>query len=76
MRFVRRALLVWRGDPTVFLRQPISLAFMVTTVLILLSMATPAVDNISVAMRYHGGLLTISPVGAPMTMKEDDIIWT
>ncbi len=40
---LRRALLVSRGDPSVFLRRPISLAFIIATVLILVLMAAPAV---------------------------------
>jgi TctA family transporter len=40
---VRRALLISRGDPGVFLTRPISLAFMIATVLILVVMVAPAV---------------------------------
>jgi TctA family transporter len=40
---LRRALQVSRGDPTVFVTRPISLGFIVTTVLILIAMAAPAV---------------------------------
>jgi TctA family transporter len=40
---LRRALLISRGDPTVFFTRPISLAFMVATVLILAVMIAPAV---------------------------------
>jgi TctA family transporter len=39
---LRRALLIARGDPTVFFTRPISLAFMVATVLILVVMVVPA----------------------------------
>ncbi len=39
---LRRALLISRGDPTVFFTRPISLAFMVATVLILIFMVVPA----------------------------------
>ena len=39
---LRRAMLIARGDPTVFLTRPISLAFVIATVLILLGMLTPA----------------------------------
>jgi TctA family transporter len=41
--YVRRALLISRGDPTVFFTRPISLAFMIGTVLILAIMIAPAV---------------------------------
>ena len=40
---LRRALLLSRGDPSVFFTRPISLAFMIATILILLTMALPAV---------------------------------
>jgi TctA family transporter len=39
---LRRALLISRGDPTVFFTRPISLAFMIATVLILVVMVAPA----------------------------------
>lgn len=39
---LRRAMLISRGDPTVFLTRPISLAFVIATVLILILMAAPA----------------------------------
>ncbi|MGH8703674.1 MAG: tripartite tricarboxylate transporter permease [Burkholderiales bacterium] len=39
---LRRALLIARGDPTVFFTRPISLAFMIATVLILVVMVAPA----------------------------------
>ena len=39
---LRRAMLIARGDPTVFLTRPISLAFVIATVLILVGMLTPA----------------------------------
>ena len=39
---LRRALLIARGDPTVFFTRPISLAFMIATVLILIVMVVPA----------------------------------
>ena len=41
--YLRRALLISRGDPTVFFTRPISLAFMATTVFILVVMIAPAV---------------------------------
>jgi len=40
---LRRALQVSRGDPSVFVTRPFSLAFIVATVLILIVMAAPAV---------------------------------
>jgi TctA family transporter len=40
---LRRALQVSEGDPTVFVTRPISLAFIIATVLILVVMVLPAV---------------------------------
>jgi TctA family transporter len=40
---LRRALLISRGDPTVFVTRPISLGFIVATVLILVVMLLPAI---------------------------------
>ena len=40
---LRRALVISRGDPTVFVTRPISLAFVIATVLILIMMAAPAI---------------------------------
>jgi len=40
---LRRALLISRGDPTVFITRPISAGFMIATVLFLLVMVVPAV---------------------------------
>ena len=40
---LRRALLISRGDPTVFFTRPISLGFMIATVVIIIVMAAPAV---------------------------------
>ncbi|MCC6532838.1 MAG: tripartite tricarboxylate transporter permease [Burkholderiales bacterium] len=40
---LRRAMLISRGDPTVFFTRPISLAFMIMTLLILIIMILPAV---------------------------------
>jgi putative tricarboxylic transport membrane protein len=40
---LRRALLISRGDPMVFLREPISLAFLVAAALLLLVIAAPAI---------------------------------
>jgi len=42
---LRRALQVSNGDPSVFVTQPISLAFIIVTVLILIVMVLPAVRN-------------------------------
>ena len=39
---LRRAMLISRGDPTVFFTRPISLGFMIATVLILVVAAAPA----------------------------------
>jgi TctA family transporter len=49
--YLRRALLLSRGDPTVFFTRPISLAFMIATVLVLVVMALPAVRGRSPAVR-------------------------
>jgi putative tricarboxylic transport membrane protein len=40
---LRRAMLISRGDPSVFFTRPISLAFIIVTFLIVLTMALPAV---------------------------------
>jgi putative tricarboxylic transport membrane protein len=40
--YLRRAMLLSRGDPTVFFTRPISLVFMIATLLILVVMVTPA----------------------------------
>jgi TctA family transporter len=40
---LRRALLISRGDPSVFITRPISAAFLIATVLLLLLMVLPAV---------------------------------
>ena len=40
---IRRALLISRGDPTVFVTRPISLGFVIATVLIIIVMLAPAV---------------------------------
>jgi len=42
---LRRALLISRGDPTVFVTRPISLGFIIATVLILVVMLAPAVKK-------------------------------
>jgi TctA family transporter len=49
--YLRRALLLSRGDPTVFFTRPISLAFMIATVLVLVVMALPAARARSPAVR-------------------------
>jgi TctA family transporter len=40
---LRRALLISRGDPSVFVREPISLAFLLTAMLLLIVVAAPAI---------------------------------
>ncbi|MBI2297090.1 MAG: tripartite tricarboxylate transporter permease, partial [Betaproteobacteria bacterium] len=40
---LRRALLISRGDPTVFFTRPISLAFMIASLVILITMIAPAI---------------------------------
>ena len=40
---LRRTLLISRGDPTVFLQEPISLAFLIASALLLVVMAAPAI---------------------------------
>jgi TctA family transporter len=40
---LRRAMLISRGDPTVFVTRPISLAFMIATVLIVVVMLLPMI---------------------------------
>ena len=40
---MRRSLLISRGDPMVFLQEPISLAFLVASALLLLVVAAPAI---------------------------------
>jgi len=42
---LRRALLISRGDPTVFISRPISLSFLIATVIVLLVMAAPAMRS-------------------------------
>ncbi|MGZ5117392.1 MAG: tripartite tricarboxylate transporter permease, partial [Burkholderiales bacterium] len=42
---LRRALLISRGDATVFLTRPISLGFVIATVLIIIVMGLPAVRS-------------------------------
>ena len=43
--YLRRALLISRGDPTVFFTHPISLAFMIAALLLLVVMIAPALDR-------------------------------
>ena len=40
---LRRALLISRGDPSVFFTRPISLGFMIATALVLILMLMPAI---------------------------------
>ena len=40
---LRRALVISRGDPSVFVTRPLSLGFIIATVLILVLVAAPAV---------------------------------
>jgi putative tricarboxylic transport membrane protein len=40
---LRRAMLISRGDPLVFVTRPISLAFVIATILIVIVMVVPAV---------------------------------
>jgi TctA family transporter len=42
---LRRALLISRGDPTVFVTRPISLGFIIATVLVVVIMALPAIKS-------------------------------
>jgi TctA family transporter len=51
---LRRALLISRGDPTVFFTRPISLAFMIASAFVLLIMILPAVRKRKVEA-YQGG---------------------
>ena len=51
---LRRALLISRGDPTVFFTRPISGAFMIVSILILITMILPAIRKKKEAA-YEGG---------------------
>jgi putative tricarboxylic transport membrane protein len=52
---LRRALLISRGDPTVFFTRPISLSFMIATFLILVTMIAPAIrQKKEAAYQAHG----------------------
>ena len=42
---LRRSMLMGRGDPSLFLTRPISLGFLIATVLILVVMALPAINK-------------------------------
>jgi TctA family transporter len=42
---LRRAMLMAKGDPTVFVTRPISLAFLIITALIMVVMVAPAVKK-------------------------------
>jgi len=52
---LRRALLISRGDPTVFFTRPISLAFMIVAVIILITMILPAVRKKKEQAYEEGG---------------------
>ena len=53
--YLRRALLISRGDPTVFFTRPISLAFMISSALILVSMILPAIRKKKEQALEEGG---------------------
>jgi putative tricarboxylic transport membrane protein len=52
---LRRALLISRGDPTVFFTRPISLAFMIASAVILVTMVLPAIRKTKEAAYQAGG---------------------
>ena len=53
---LRRAMLISRGDPTVFFTRPISAGFMIAAILVLLSMIAPAVrKKKEIALTEGGG---------------------
>jgi putative tricarboxylic transport membrane protein len=52
---LRRALLISRGDPSVFFTRPISLAFMIVSILILVSMILPAIRKKKEQALEEGG---------------------
>jgi len=52
---LRRAMLISRGDPTVFFTRPISLGFMIASVLILITMILPAIRKKKEAVYAGGG---------------------
>jgi putative tricarboxylic transport membrane protein len=43
--YFRRAMLLSRGDPSVFVERPISLGLLITTALLLLLMALPSINK-------------------------------
>jgi len=52
---LRRALLISRGDPTVFFTRPISLGFMIASILILITMVLPAIRKKKEQVYAEGG---------------------
>jgi TctA family transporter len=52
---LRRALLISRGDPTVFFTRPISLGFMIAAILIVITMILPAIRKKKVEAYTGGG---------------------
>jgi TctA family transporter len=52
---LRRALLISRGDPTVFFTRPISLGFMIASLVILISMILPAMRKKKQEVFEEGG---------------------
>jgi TctA family transporter len=52
---LRRALLISRGDPTVFFTRPIACAFMIASILILLAMVLPAIRKKKQQALEEGG---------------------
>jgi TctA family transporter len=52
---LRRALLISRGDPTVFFTRPIACGFMIASVLILITMIMPAIRKKKVEAYVAGG---------------------
>ena len=52
---LRRALLISRGDPSVFFTRPISLGFMIASVLILVVMVLPAIRRKKTQAYEEGG---------------------
>jgi len=51
---LRRALLISRGDPTVFFTRPISLGFMIASIVILITMILPSIRKRKIAA-FEGG---------------------
>ena len=43
--YFRRALLLSRGDPSVFIQRPISLGLLITTAILLVLMALPSIKK-------------------------------